>query len=77
MPLHLRYFSALSNESNLRSLQYGWLIFGVRNKTREIVGSDYRDTEGLRTLKNEIAQETSGAISFIDVNGHRYCGIRQ
>ena len=62
-----RYFSALSNESNLRSLQYGWLIFGVRNKTREIVGSDYRDTEGLRKLKNEIAQETSGAISFIDI----------
>ncbi len=25
------YFSALSNEANLRSLQHGWLIFGVNN----------------------------------------------
>ena len=62
-----QYFSALSNEANLRSLQYGWLIFGVRNKTREIVGSNYRNTEGLRTLKLEIAQNTSGAMSFIDI----------
>ncbi|MBQ8983002.1 MAG: ATP-binding protein, partial [Lachnospiraceae bacterium] len=62
-----QYFSALSNEANLRSLQYGWLIFGVRNKSREIVGSNYRNTEGLRTLKLEIAQNTSGAMSFIDI----------
>lgn len=27
-----RYFSALSNEANLRGLQYGWLVFGVNNK---------------------------------------------
>lgn len=25
-----RYFSALSNEANLRGLQYGWLVFGVK-----------------------------------------------
>ena len=24
-----RYFSAISNEANLRQQQYGWLIFGV------------------------------------------------
>ena len=37
------YFSAISNEANLKSLQYGWLVFGVRNKDRVIVGSNYRD----------------------------------
>ena len=62
-----QYFSALSNEANLRSLQYGWLVFGIHNKTREIVGSEYRNTEGLRTLKHEIAQNSSGGMSFIDI----------
>lgn len=62
-----QYFSALSNEANLRSLQYGWLVFGVRNKTREIVGSTYRNSEGLKTLKHEIAQNTPGGMSFIDI----------
>ena len=62
-----QYFSALSNEANLRSLQYGWLVFGVRNKTHEIVGSDYRNTQGLNTLKHEVAQNTTGAMSFIDI----------
>lgn len=27
-----RYFSTLSNEANLRGLQYAWLVFGVNNK---------------------------------------------
>lgn len=62
-----KYFSALSNEANLRAMQHGWLIFGVRNKNRAIVGTDYRNTEGLKTLKNEISQETSGAMGFIDI----------
>jgi ATP-dependent DNA helicase RecG len=61
------YFSAISNEANLRGLQYGWLIFGVNNKTKTIVGSDYRNTSGLNTLKHEIAQDTTGNMSFIDI----------
>lgn len=62
-----RYFSAVSNEANLRSMQYGWLIFGVRNKTRKVVGTEYRDTEGLLTLKNEISHDLSGNMGFIDI----------
>ena len=62
-----QYFSAISNEANLKSLQYGWLIFGVRNKDKAIVGSNYRDEKGLDTLKLEIAQGTSGNISFIEI----------
>jgi len=61
------YFSAISNEANLHALQHGWLIFGVRNKDRKIVGTNYRNTQGLRTLKNEIASGTTGGISFIDI----------
>ena len=62
-----QYFSAISNEANLHGLQYGWLIFGVRNKGRKIVGSGYRNTQGLNTLKNEISANTTGGISFIDI----------
>ncbi|MDR1246473.1 MAG: ATP-binding protein [Clostridiales Family XIII bacterium] len=62
-----KYFSAISNETNLRGVQYGWLIFGVNNKTKAIVGSDYRNTRGLETLKHEIAQDTTGNMSFIDI----------
>jgi ATP-dependent DNA helicase RecG len=62
-----QYFSALSNEANLKGLQHGWLIFGVDNKTRAIVGSGYRNTQGLETLKHEIGQNTTGSITFIDI----------
>jgi len=61
------YFSAISNEANLKGLQYGWLIFGVRNKDKAVVGSTYRDTKGLDALKQEISQGTTGGISFIDI----------
>lgn len=36
------YFSALANEANLRGVESAWLVFGVNNKTRCVVGSDYR-----------------------------------
>ena len=62
-----QYFSAISNEANLKGLQHGWLVFGVNNKTRKIVGTDYRDTRGLETLKHEIAENTTGRITFTDV----------
>ncbi len=62
-----QYFSALSNEANLKGLQHGWLVFGVDNKTHTIVGSDYRNTRGLEALKYEIGQNATGGITFIDI----------
>lgn len=62
-----QYFSALSNEANLKGVQHGWLVFGVNNKTRDIVGTNYRNTRGLETLKHEIAQNTTGGITFTDI----------
>ena len=35
------YFSALSNEVNLACFPKAWLVFGVDNKTRKVVGTDY------------------------------------
>ena len=55
-----KYFSAISNEANLKGVQFGWLIFGVKNKTREIVGSNYRSTKGLAAALFRI----HGAVAF-------------
>ena len=62
-----QYFSAISNEANLKGLQYGWLVFGVHNKTKKIINSNYREKRGLETLKHEIAQNTTGGITFTDI----------
>ncbi len=62
-----QYFSAISNEANLRGLQYGWLVFGVRNKDRKIIGSNYRNPKGLDMLKQEISNGTTGGVSFMGI----------
>ncbi|MBI4651263.1 ATP-binding protein [Candidatus Desantisbacteria bacterium] len=41
-----KYFSALSNEANLKRKEYGWLIFGIEDKTRNIIGTQiYKKTQ--------------------------------
>ncbi|HOO25651.1 MAG TPA: ATP-binding protein [Clostridiales bacterium] len=62
-----KYFSAISNEANLKGVQHGWLIFGVNNKDKKVVGSDYRKDKGLDSLKHEISMGTTGGISFIEI----------
>lgn len=57
-----RYFAALSNEANLKGKEFGWLIFGVKDNSKSIVGSNYRSTNRakLDSLKSEIANHTNG-----------------
>ena len=62
-----QYFSAISNEANLKGVQCGWLVFGVKNKDKKIIGSNYRNSQGLETLKHEISINTTGGISFIEI----------
>jgi ATP-dependent DNA helicase RecG len=63
------YFSALSNEANLRGFERAWLVFGVNNKTRSVVGSDYRmEPERLHSLKNQIAQTTEPSITLREIH---------
>lgn len=72
-----KYFSALSNEANLRGIDFAWLIFGVSDKRRKIVGTSFKNSEkALNRLKNDMAQHTTGNHIFreihqIDVNGQR------
>lgn len=62
------YFSALSNEANLRGLEQAWLVFGVANKGRQVVGTDYRpEPERLQSLKFQIAQSTEPSITLRNI----------
>ena len=66
-----RYFSALSNEANLRGAECGWLLFGITNE-REIKGTAYRKeaqmpSVGLRRLKHEIAKFTNEGMTFDEI----------
>jgi ATP-dependent DNA helicase RecG len=62
-----KYFSALSNEANLRNRACAWIVFGV-DDSRKVVGTQYRlDTKKLHHLKQEIAQHTTGQISFTEI----------
>ncbi len=63
-----KYFSALSNEANLKGKPYAWLVFGVENKRHSIVGSQFRlQRKDLDSLKSEIANKTTNRITFIEV----------
>lgn len=64
-----QYFSALSNEANLHNHEKAWLIFGIDNTTRTVVGCNYRkDKEHLQSLKYQIAQGTEPSITFRDIH---------
>lgn len=63
-----KYFSALANEANLRDHSFGWLVFGVNNKTRAVEGSDYRsEPERLHGLKHQIAGDTEPSVTFREI----------
>ena len=72
-----KYFSALSNEANLRGLEFAWLIFGYDEKKHKIVGTSYKNGESaLNNLKHDFAQHTTDGQTFreivpIEVNGKR------
>lgn len=64
-----KYFSALSNEANLRNLDKAWLVFGVNNDTRTVVGTDYRpEKERLQSLKMQVAESTEPSVTFRNIH---------
>lgn len=72
-----KYFSALSNEANIHNKEFAWLVFGVHDKSREICGTRYRDSERiLHKLKHELSQNITGGLTFreiyeLEMNGKR------
>lgn len=63
-----KYFSALSNEANLKNKACAWLLFGVSNQ-KQIVGTQYRNSrKDLDKLKHEIADKVNGRLTFIEIH---------
>jgi ATP-dependent DNA helicase RecG len=64
------YFSALSNEANLKDRPCAWFVFGITDQPpRRIVGSQYRPNRAdLDHLKQEIAAQTTNGITFLDIH---------
>lgn len=61
-----RYFSALSNEANLKHVGSAWLVFGVKNSSRKVVGTDYRrDPERMQGLKRQIWDGSGSSLRSI------------
>lgn len=69
-----KYFSALSNEANLMGKEEAWLVLGVENKKKDIIGSQFRSTSRpyLDSLKGEIANKTTNGITFIEIHNLIY-----
>ena len=61
-----KYFSALSNEANLRGLQEAWLVFGVSDDKR-YVGTEFRKQGNLQNLKKEIVNGTNERLTFLEI----------
>lgn len=62
-----KYFSALSNEANLRERDFAWILMGVNNE-RQAVGTNYLSNETkCQLLKHDIASNTSGGLTFRDI----------
>lgn len=64
-----KYFSALSNEANLRNQEFAWMVFGVHDKTREIIGTTYKNSLiSLQKLKQDLAQHLTDYNTFREIH---------
>lgn len=62
------YFSALSNEANLKNQQSAWLLLGVDND-RNVVGTRAYPTEAeLGNIKKLIADQMTARLTFIEIH---------
>lgn len=60
-----KYFSALSNEANLKNKVSAWLLLGIGDN-KDIVGTSISDKQ-LNEYKVEVANNTSPSLSFKEV----------
>lgn len=62
-----KYFSAISNEATLRNKQFGWIIFGVDDKTHEYIDTRYKNDNNFNSIKKQVSDNTTDNISFIEI----------
>ena len=61
-----KYFSALSNEANIRGFQEAWLVFGISND-KKFTGIEFRKQGGLQSLKKELVNGTNERLTFLEI----------
>lgn len=62
-----RYFSAMSNEANLHDKDFAWLVLGVTNE-RELKGTSFLSSDtAIQSLKHEIANNTTGNLTYREI----------
>lgn len=65
-----QYFSAISNEANLRHQQYGWFVLGVSEKeNKHPVGTGFKqgDASLLEKFKYEISQNITDGATYLEI----------
>lgn len=63
-----KYFSALSNEANLREHEFAWLVMGCWDKKHIIEGTNFKDSEvALNRLKQDMSQHTTDKLIFREI----------
>lgn len=58
----------------MRGQSFGWLVFGIDDKTRQVVGTDYKSKKSERiqavsqqTVSQQISQDTQPTITFRNI----------
>lgn len=65
-----QYFSAISNEANLKQQQFGWFILGVSETVdKHVVGTSFKagKPELIEKFKYSLSIDLTDGISFLDV----------
>ena len=72
-----KYFSALSNEANLRDKAFAWIVFGVHDKSREVLGTSFKNNiKSLHKLKQDLSQHTTDNNTFREIHELKIDGKR-
>ena len=63
-----KYFSALSNEANLREHDFAWIVCGIDIKTHIVTGTNFKEGEqALNRLKQDMSQHTTDNLIFREI----------
>ena len=63
-----KYFSALSNEANIKNKDHGWLILGILDTGHKIVGTHcFSGQKKIEQLKHDIARDMDSRLTFTEI----------
>jgi len=71
-----RYVSAIANEANLRDKPRGWLVFGVDNASRAVVGTNYKPTSDHLQSDKSLILNGTGSFTFRNIYEYHHSNGR-